>query len=76
MLASALAAGAALAARRRDRAWVGFAALVVTALVANAFVTGALSGPYHRYQSRVIWLVPLSAVLGLLAAGRREITRP
>ncbi len=76
VLAAAFAAAAALAARRGDRAWVGFGALVVTALVANAFVTGALSGPYDRYQSRVIWLVPLTALLGLLAAGRREITRP
>jgi hypothetical protein len=39
-----------------------YATIVVTTLVAgNAFTLGALSGPSERYQSRVIWLVPLLA---------------
>jgi hypothetical protein len=39
-----------------------YATIFVTTLVAgNAFTLGALSGPQERYQSRVIWLVPLLA---------------
>lgn len=60
----------ARALRRRDSLLVGFAALALATLLANAFVTGALSGPFDRYQSRVIWLVPLTALFGLA----RELT--
>lgn len=35
---------------------------VVIALIANAFVTGYLSGIVNRYQNRVIWLIPLVAI--------------
>jgi hypothetical protein len=39
-----------------------YATIFVTTLVAgNAFTLGVLSGPTERYQSRVIWLVPLLA---------------
>jgi hypothetical protein len=39
-----------------------YAIIFVTTLVAgNAFTLGILSGPTQRYQSRVIWLVPLLA---------------
>ena len=41
----------------------GFAALVLAALVANAFATGALSGPHDRYQARIAWLVLLPPLL-------------
>ncbi len=53
----------------RRRAPIGgliVASLVV--LVLNAGVTGALSGPHGRYQSRVMWLPVLAAWLG----GRRK----
>ena len=40
--------------------------LIVILLVANAVVCGVLSGPFPRYQARLIWLVPL--VAGLLVA--------
>ena len=36
--------------------------LVVTTLLMNAAVTGIISGPHPRYQSRVIWLLPLVAM--------------
>jgi hypothetical protein len=39
---------------------------VATLVVANAFTLGALSGPDPRYQSRVMWLVPLLAGCFLL----------
>ena len=34
---------------------------VIVLVVGNAFTLGALAGVNHRYQSRVIWLVPLFA---------------
>ena len=35
--------------------------MVLAALLANAFATGALSGPHDRYQARIAWLVLLPA---------------
>lgn len=37
-------------------------ALVVVTLLVNAAVTGIISCPHPRYQSRVIWLLPLAAM--------------
>ena len=42
----------------------GFAAAVLLALLANAAIAGGLSAPHDRYQSRVMLLPPLVAVLG------------
>jgi hypothetical protein len=39
------------------------------ALVVNAAVCGVLSGVNDRYQARLIWLVPLLAVLALCRLG-------
>jgi hypothetical protein len=50
--------------RRRWRP-LGMVAIIVPALLANAFVTAVLSEADSRYQSRVVWLVPLAA--GLIA---------
>lgn len=44
-------------------------ACVLVGLLANAAATGALSKPHHRYQARIIWLLPL--VAGLALAQRR-----
>ena len=52
----------------------GFAAAVLLALLANAAITGGLSGPHDRYQSRIMWLPPLVAVLGI--ASLRTIAKP
>jgi hypothetical protein len=35
--------------------------MMTTMVVGNAFTLGALSGPFARYQGRVIWMVPLLA---------------
>ena len=51
--------------RWRDRAMSGLCVLVLAALVANAFATGALSGPHHRYQARLAWLLLLAPVLAI-----------
>jgi hypothetical protein len=44
----------------------GLTAVIVFMVIANAFVTGALSTVEGRYQSRVIWLLPLLAGLFVL----------
>jgi hypothetical protein len=69
VLAAALAA-LLFACRRAWRAGdtraLAFAAVVLTALAANAFAAGALSKPHHRYQARIAWLLPIAAVILLL----------
>lgn len=67
---AAIAAGSAaalpllLCQRRFIR---GIAAAALLAILANAAITGTLSSPHDRYQSRIMWLP--SAVV-LLATGR------
>ncbi len=48
-------------------------ALVLVALgaiAANAFATGALSAPHDRYGARIIWMLPLAALLAWPRARR------
>jgi hypothetical protein len=40
---------------------VGLTVVIVFMIIANAFITGVLSTVEGRYQSRVIWLLPLLA---------------
>ncbi len=47
--------------RRRRPQVLQLAAVIVFMVIANAFVTGVLSEVEDRYQSRVIWLLPLLA---------------
>lgn len=44
------------AIRRRDWGGLTLPAFVLLALMGNALICGALSGPHGRYQSRLIWL--------------------
>jgi putative flippase GtrA len=37
--------------------------LLLASVLVNAFVCGALSGPFARYQARITWLVSLGAAL-------------
>ena len=60
-------------ALRRQAAVGGLYAAVIAALCANAFVAGALSGVYDRYQSRFIWLAPFALMLMLMARWEREV---
>ncbi len=55
---------------RRTRATV---ILMVLAVGVNAAVCGMLSGPFARYEARVLWLVPAAALL--LWASRKPLTR-
>lgn len=55
---------------RRDRRLFALAALCVVGILANAFATGALSGPHDRYGARIAWLLVL---VPLLAIGQQRV---
>jgi hypothetical protein len=40
-------------------------AATLLALLINAAVTGGLSMPHHRYQSRLMWVPPFVLLLAL-----------
>jgi hypothetical protein len=56
------------AARARAALRLGLLLCVLAGVLANAFATGALSKPHHRYQARIAWLLPFAAALSLLPA--------
>lgn len=56
--------------RSRQFALAGLTGTVVTAVIANAAITGALSGPDDRYQARIVWLLPLLAIVAWLDRAR------
>jgi hypothetical protein len=64
-------------ARRRSSVstlpWL--AAMVLLALLGNAILTGSLSGPHDRYQSRVMWLPVLVVLLAAPDALSRAYAR-
>jgi len=51
--------------RERQNAQVvaGFILILWAGILANAFATGALSKPHHRYQARISWLLVLPPLL-------------
>lgn len=51
------------------RAFLAATALILYALLVNSAVTGILSGPFSRYNSRIIWLAPALAAMLLGAFG-------
>jgi hypothetical protein len=52
--------------RRHSPRLAGLSLVIVSMVVANAFVTGVLSVADDRYECRVIWLIPFLAGLFLL----------
>jgi hypothetical protein len=46
-------------------------ALVLVGALANAFASGALSGPVPRYEARIAWLLPVAVLLAFLPIRRR-----
>ena len=69
--AVALPFAASRARAARDARLLGVLSCVAVGVLANAAVTGALSGPHDRYGARMAWLLPLA---GLLAW--RRLRRP
>jgi hypothetical protein len=61
----------------------GLSLVIISAVLANALVTGVLSTVEDRYQSRVVWLIPFLAVTfifvwiaGPRAASREDLKHP
>jgi hypothetical protein len=52
--------------RRRPARVFALCVIIISSVIMNAFVTGVLSAVEPRYQSRVIWLLPLLAALLIL----------
>ena len=46
-----------------DRHLLALIAIIAAGILLNAAVCGILSGPFARYQSRIIWLAPMLAML-------------
>jgi hypothetical protein len=66
----------ALARRRTPYADLGkLAAAVALAILANAFVCGALSNPHDRYGARIVWLAPFVLLLLPWRVGRRAASQ-
>ena len=61
-----------IVALRRRHVAAGFAATVLLAVLANAFIAGGFSTPHHRYGSRVMLLAPAVALLGGIALVRKR----
>jgi hypothetical protein len=59
------ACGGAVPARR------GLLCGALLGFLVNAWATGALSKPHHRYEARLIWLAPVLAALAIWPASRR-----
>jgi len=53
----------------------GLAAAVLLAVLGNAAITGGISGPHDRYQSRVMWLPVAVVLLAAPSAGGRLLRR-
>lgn len=47
---------------------LGLVLCVLGGVAANAFATGGLSKPHHRYQARIAWLIPVVAIIAVLPA--------
>ena len=68
-------AALAMGWRRRDPVLTGFAVMVLVGVIANAAATGALSGPHHRYQARIAWLLLLPPMAAFSAYSRPAANR-
>ena len=55
----------------RRHAAAGFLLVTLISLPVSAIITGGLSTPHDRYQSRIMWLPPFVAGLSALALRRR-----
>jgi hypothetical protein len=49
--------------RQHTKLVVSFILMLWLGVAANAFATGALSKPHHRYQARIAWLLVLPPLL-------------
>jgi len=54
-----------------DRRLLAVLVMFAAGVVLNAAVCGILSGPFPRYQSRIVWLVPAGALLAVARLRQR-----
>jgi hypothetical protein len=71
---------AAIALRKRrlprnDGLWLRALGFVTFAVVVNALICGAISGPFARYQSAVAWLAVMMAAVGACSVVPRRPDR-
>lgn len=52
--------------READEPRLGLLGIALLALLANAGATGALSKPHHRYEARIVWLLPAAVLVAAL----------
>lgn len=64
-----------LATTRFDPDLAEFFLVISGALIANAFACGAFSSVHHRYQGRIVWLIPLAFAISILVYRRQRGTR-
>jgi hypothetical protein len=57
-----------------DQSSAALSAMCLIALLTNAAICGVFSNPNDRYQSRLIWLAPLAAIVTLLARRANDST--
>ena len=57
-----------------DQSSAALSAMCLIALLTNAAICGVFSNPNDRYQSRIIWLAPLAAIITLLARRANDTT--
>jgi hypothetical protein len=62
-------------ALRRQHIAAGFIIAMLLAVLGNAAITGGLSGPHDRYQSRIMWLPPAFALLATVSLARSGTRR-
>lgn len=68
----ALLAALVLLARRPGPPRAALILFALAALAGNAFAAGALSKPHHRYEARIVWLLPAAVLLAGLARRQPE----
>jgi len=51
---------------------LGFALFVLAAVLGNTLICGGLSAPHPRYGARIMWLLPLAALV-LAMPGRAGV---
>jgi len=61
---------------RRNPRLIALTAIVIPTIVCNAALTGILSDVDGRYQSRVVWLIPLLALLAIASVIDRQPQPP
>jgi hypothetical protein len=47
-------------------------ATVCLAMLGNAVICGAISGPHDRYGSRLVWITTLAVLIAAMKRAKRE----